>query len=402
MFWINTGLGTLLAAALVLSTPLIVALYGEPSLAGIIPFAAAALLSGGLQAQQQIHLARSLRFNTAALTEIGAQLIATGLAISLAWSGYGVWALAWQIAAAPVALFVLRFAAARFVPKAPRRGAATQPLIRAGLHVGGAQLLNFAALNASTVMIGNRWGAAPLGQYGRAANLTNMPTQAVVGPLTNVAIPTLNRLRREGRDVNSALLNIHTLITLLGVTMFTAAASSAPWLIPLVLGQDWAPAVGIFQALSAGGAVSFAATCCFWGFLLNDATRSLLISDLIAKPISVVLVFAGVLHSVEAAAIAHSAGIAVSWLTNLLMLARLNSFPSLQSFLVGVRLIAAGALGVLSVTVLHSELQRLPAAGAVTAAVLVSLSIMMLAITITPGGFKLIRGAWRSAAMLRK
>jgi hypothetical protein len=62
LFWMNLAIALFAAAALLISTPLLVMLYDEPRLGPMVPAFAAVILIGGASSQLQVNLARRSRF----------------------------------------------------------------------------------------------------------------------------------------------------------------------------------------------------------------------------------------------------------------------------------------------------------------------------------------------------
>lgn len=401
LFWINSGIGALVAASLWAATPLIIELYGEPRLANILPYSALAILFNGLQAQQQIQMVRDMRFRAVAATEIASQMAALLIAIAGALAGLGYLALAWQTLAAPTALLLLRFFVARFVPSYPRRDGATLPLLRSGLYIGGAQLLTLLSKSVDTLVVGSRWGATVTGHYDRAFTLATQIPSNFITPLMNVVIPTVNRLRSEGRDVNLVLLKVQQPIAAIGVWVMLLAATTAPWLIPLLLGAQWEPTIILFRWFTLGGAVIFCSASCYWAFLLHDRAPLLFWNDMVAKSVFVILILLGGLISIDAVAIAYSTSVLVGWFVNLLFLRHYTDFPAGTFLSAGARFLWAGAVGFAAVWPLGGVLNDLGGIGAITISATASSAFYLLAIIAAPGGSRTLRDIQEGIRQMR-
>ncbi|MFT4010239.1 MAG: oligosaccharide flippase family protein, partial [Nocardioidaceae bacterium] len=96
LFWANLAMGGGCTVIAVAATPLIVSGYGEPRLAPIVLSLAWVFTISGFTTQFRAGLARDLRFRAIGTSDLGSQLIATIVAIVLAASGAGLWALVAQ------------------------------------------------------------------------------------------------------------------------------------------------------------------------------------------------------------------------------------------------------------------------------------------------------------------
>lgn len=345
-FWVNALLGLVGTVALTSATPLLIALYDEPRLRLVVPVMACTMFINGLEAQVQVQLARSMRFGTLAATDICAQVIGFVVAIVGAAAGWGPWAIVAQQLTATVVLLSLRCVLARWVPSRPLRGHDSRRLLRSGADIGLAQLLAFAANYTDTLVIGARWAAVDLGYYNRAFQLYQLPRNALLDPLTQVVVPTLNASVTEGRRASEVLLRIQFALSALLTWVYVILAVTAVQLVPLVLGDQWGRSAHVLQLLAIGGCFAAFGTVSYWTFIVERQSRQLLLLHLVTKTMAVACVLVGGLISVEAVALGYSLALAIAWPINLLWLARVAGQDSWAFFAVGLRVLTAAASAV--------------------------------------------------------
>jgi len=348
LFWINAGLGLTGALALSAATPLVVALYDEPRLGAIIPVMAITLVFGGLTAQPQVQLARSMRFAVIAVAAVVAQGLGLVASIVGAIAGLEYWSLVWAALVTAFSLFAIQSLALRWVPSMPRKRVGTSELVRSGSNFGAAQVLTFAASNADTIAIGALWEATDVGYYNRAYQLLMMPIQAMLAPLTSVVVPMVNRARAAGQSVDAVLLRLQSAVAIPVVLVFVSAASSAPFAVPLLVGDGWEESTQIFQILAVGGAVQAFSHVSYWGFMLHNMSRQLLYYNLVTKLFTILIVFAGALVSVQSVAIAYTLALVVSWPVNLIWLAKCASQRSWSYLVSGLRILLSAVVAFLA------------------------------------------------------
>lgn len=341
LFWINVALGLTLATALVVASHVIAAGYGEPRLAPIVQVIALALVMHGAQAQIQVQLARAQKYSAIALTDLGSQILAFAAAVTTAALGWGYWALVTQVLVNTATLALTRFIAARWIPSLPKRRVGSRHLIRSGVHYALAQLLTFGASNIDTMLIGARWNATSLGYYNRAFQLLTLPLSRLLTPLTNVAVPTLTRMRSQASPtvMNVRFEQAQTLLALPVAGLFAVAAGSADSLIPLLLGPEWSPAVPLFQILAAGGALRALSHVTYWLFLIIAPSKSFLTSSIVTKCLTMALIVIGALHSIAAVAALYTLGLFLNWVINLLWLRHSSGLPFVTMVISGMRTI---------------------------------------------------------------
>lgn len=401
LFWVSTLLSATVAVALASSSHLLVALYDEPRLGSIAPILAICIAIDGLQSQVQVQLARSMRYFTLTLTDLVTQALALAVALIAAAAGLGYWALVAQAVLASVLLLATRTIAARWLPSLPRRGQNSRALIRAGSEFGLAQVLTFAANNMDSLAIGARWGATSLGFYNRAFQIYQLPRTATLDPLTQVAIPTINRTTTYGsRRATDILARIQFLLSFFVTWIYLVTAVTADWLVPLLLGDQWASSIRIFQLLAIGGAFSAFGTVSYWTFIVAQQSRQLLYLHLVTKPIVVILIILAVPSGVEAVALAYAIGVAGAWPVNLIWLARTAGQDSWAFFRLGLRVIGAAALSFMLTSSLLAAMGQLNAIGSVALGAALATTVYLSGLLMVPGGATHLRGAIAIARVL--
>jgi PST family polysaccharide transporter len=342
LFWVNAALGLSAALAVVASTPLLVLIFGETRLYWIAPACALPLLMNSLQLPLQVQMSRQFRFVAVVVTDVGAQLVALGLAVAAALAGWAYWALVVQLAASALALLVLRLIVARWMPCRPRRGHQSMALVRTGGHIGGAQVMGFLASNVDNVMIGSVWGAADLGIYSNAYKLHSTPIVGLMTPLTNVVIPALNRARDAGRDTVDRMLTLQVVVGLAVAWLYAIGAATAPEVISIALGSGWESAIPIFMILCLGSSFHGLSYVNYWSYLHTGETRGLLYSNFVTKPISAACVVAAAFFSVETVAWAYAAGLGFTWFYATWYMGKKTGWKMAPFYLSGVQVLVIG------------------------------------------------------------
>lgn len=361
LFWANATLSLAAFVVVVLCTPVAVALFDDARLWTLVPVLAISLILGGLQVQFQVQLTRANRYSAIALTSVTSALAGLVVAAAMAWGGAGYWALVAQAVASAGTLLLLRLGVARWLPSLPSRRANSRGLLRIGRNVGLANLLAFLQSNVDTVALGMQYGATITGYYNRAFQLLVLPVNTLLGPLTNVVIsvvrPGISESDASGSNV---LLRAQHVVSTVVIGLFAITAATADWLIPLLLGDQWGPTIGLFQILAIGGAVNALAQVGYWRFILDDRSGHLLMYNIATKPLAAALIALSSLISPTAVAWAYSLVLLSSWPVSLIWLSRTTKTPSMPFFLNGLVTLVAGALTFWAVRLSLSPMAHLP------------------------------------------
>ncbi|MCR6685096.1 lipopolysaccharide biosynthesis protein [Pseudoxanthomonas sp.] len=337
LFWINTLIGLALAAAVFGGAQVIADLYREPALVAISQALAATFLLNGMATQYRAHLSRDLRFGQLALGDVGGQVAGLLAAVAAALAGAGFWALVVQQLVQAAATLALAMLCARWLPRGYHRDAAVGQFLGFGGSLVLAQLLGYASRNVGQVLIGVRIGAEPLGLYNRAFQLLMMPLNQVSAPATTVALPVLSQLRDEPARFSAFLLRGQTVLVHAMAALFAYACAQALPLIVLLLGEQWRPAVPLFQWLALGGVFQAAAYATYWVFLAKGLMRAQLAYALVGRSLLVACVMAGAAWGVEGVAAGYALGLLLLWPLSLAWIGRISDAPALAMFNNGAR-----------------------------------------------------------------
>lgn len=350
LFWLNGALGATVGALVALSAPAVVWVFGEPMLGVLTPVLASTLLLGGVQAQIQVQLARQMSWMALALTDLLSPIVGLLCAVLAAQAGWGPWSLVVQAIATSATLLASRAIAARWVPSLPSRATSVREIVGLGGHVGGAQLLSYAASNVDSLVIGNQYGASSLGFYSRAFQLVAVPVTGLLGPLTNVVLPLAARAKAAGIDSCRSMIRVQVVTSAAVSGLLAVVWAAADPLIPLALGDKWAPSIDLFRILAVGSAVQVLSNVSYWTFLSEGRGRDLLRYNLVTKPMVIVLVCLGGMFGAVGVAVGYSLGLILSWPINLVWLKRSVQQPIRPFLCSGMTVIgvaaAAAACGV--------------------------------------------------------
>lgn len=375
LFWMSTAIASVCSILLAISTPGLVALFREPRLADIVPYLAIAVFLGGLSSQLQVQLARRMQFRSLVASDILGQIMALAVAIALAVAGAGYWSLVAQSLTAALWILLHRWIASHWMPLLPRRGHDTFKLFKTGATYGFAQLLTFAQANLATFLIGAQLGATQLGYYNRAYQLLTAPAGRLLDPLTQVVVTTLNRARTAQQDPYGLLYKIQFGVGTLIVWMFAVTAGTAPSLIPFMLGDQWIPAVPVFQVLAAGGSIMVFNHVSYWAFIVKEKSYALLMYSLVSKPLAIGSIYIGSHFGLIGVAWGYAAAMALSWPLNLVWLARTANLPAWRFLASGNRILLSGVFGFTG-SATASMLLELPPLGDIGLSVLAGTAAM--------------------------
>jgi PST family polysaccharide transporter len=314
LFWLNAAVGLVLSGLVLLLAHPIAVFYDKPDLATIVRALSITFLLNGLTTQFKAELTRSFAFGKLSLVDVVSQALAFGVAVAVAESGGGYWALVAQQITVTGAALLLAAVLCGWLPGRPTRGADMGNLVGFGANAMGVQTMTYASANVDNVLVGRFWGAASLGVYSRAYNLFELPVQQLAAPLTRVVMPILARVADQKERYVAYLERAQLMLSYGLIGAFAVAASVAQPLVGIVLGPHWHAAAPIFQLLALGGVFQALGYMYYWIFLSLGKTALQLRFSLVGRAIMIGLIFVGVQFSPRATAAGVAAGFFLIWL----------------------------------------------------------------------------------------
>jgi PST family polysaccharide transporter len=307
LFWINAGVGTVLAILLVVASPAIAAFYHDPRLTSICVVSALAFLIHGFSIQHYALLQRQMRFAALGVIEIVAVSIGALVGVKMALLGYGYWALVGMAVATPLMTAVGCWTCLPWMPGAPAR----HRDMRRMLSMGGTLTLNsvvvYIAYNTEKILLGRFWGAEALGVYGRAYQLISLPAELLMSGVATVAFPLLARFQNEPARLHRAFLKGYSVMLSVTIPTTLGCAVFAGEIVQIMLGPKWREVVPVFR-LMVPTILGFALINPFaWLLISSGRTRRSLHIALLIAPVTIAGAVLGLRFGPKGVAVALSA-----------------------------------------------------------------------------------------------
>jgi len=267
LFWFSLTISVLLSLIVAAATPWIVKFYDEPRVASINIAMSGLYVLGGLTMQHRALLQRRMEFGKLNTIAVIAPLVATLVAVVIAFYGGGYWALVSMPAVSQLVTCVGVWRACRWRPGPPRRHTGVREFLAFGGHVTIFHFINYLFRNADNAMIGFVWGSGPLGLYTRAYSLMMLPATKFNTPITQVIVPALSRLQHSAERYREAYQRTIRLVAAMTAIPTTLLILTAPEILPLLLGHRWDDVVPVFVALGPAAIMAGTNVAAGWLYL---------------------------------------------------------------------------------------------------------------------------------------
>lgn len=231
------------------SAPLIARLYETVELVPIIRVLAISLLFSSFTSVQSALVLREMDFRKYFYANLAASILSAIVGISMAYNGYGVWALVAQTLVRSFTIVLVIFLFVRWLPRFRFSWGRLKQLYSFGLNLMAANLIGTIFNELRGFLIGVRFKASDLAFFNRGNSLPGLIYENVNGTISSVLFPAMTKVQDDKSCVkNSMRRAMMTSVFILAPILVLLAATS--YQVILILFTDkWAPAIPYMQVV---------------------------------------------------------------------------------------------------------------------------------------------------------
>ena len=262
VFWVNVLLGLATFTIAWTSAPFIAKYYQLAELTDVIRTAALTLIITGIRVVPYAMTMRGLNFKRVSIIETIGQGVNISVAISLAYAGFGYWAIVYSVIAYQLVATLLYSLYLGGLPKLQLHIASSKSILTFGIKDLTSASLFYIIDYAPTFIISTRLGQAVTGNYAMAYSLAQMPMEKIGAIFNQVIFPSFSRLKTEAGEARSLFINLHKYLLFITAPMLLGVAIVADDLIILLLGEKWAGSGPILQLICVLNLLRISAMIC--------------------------------------------------------------------------------------------------------------------------------------------
>jgi PST family polysaccharide transporter len=312
LFWLNAALGVGVAALLALLAWPLSWFYEEPKLLTVTPVVAVAFIFTGMAAQHCALIRRQMEFTQAAISTVGAEVIAMAAAIMAALFGMGIWALAIQRIVWSIVICIWSWNLCGWRPGKPGPISDVMGMVVYGGNASAAMIISHFVSSMDKALIGWYWGTSWLGLFERAQKLTLIPIQNLNLPLATVAIPALSRLADQPARYRKAYVAAAERLTMLVAPVSGLLIAAPDQVVNVILGPQWVDAGPILAWMGVASVYMPVTYTLSWLYMTQDRTAEMLWAGLVNSVLTLVALFVGLpFGAVSVAAVYGISGVFV-------------------------------------------------------------------------------------------
>ncbi len=249
ILYFNVFVALLSYLLLLVSAPSIASFYNEPQLIPVARIIGLNLIVCALSIVQRTKLMIALDFKRQAMISFTSILLSGACSIFLAYNGWGVWALVWQVLINNCCISLLLWFSSSWKPLFVFSITSFKSLFPYGMRLLLASLMQTIYLNLYTIVIGKKFSPQVLGYYNRANVLSQVPSYKLTEIMTNAMFPIQCKIQDDDEKLSTSFISYLRMSCFIIFPLTLGLSALAAPVVELVLTAKWLAMVPLLQLL---------------------------------------------------------------------------------------------------------------------------------------------------------
>lgn len=253
VFYFNILASIVIYLAVFAATPLIANFYNEPKLIPIIKVLGLIFIIDAIGQNQSTYLEKRLIFKAPSLIGIVSVSIAGIVSITMAYQGFGVWALVANVLVKGIITTILYWVISTWRPTFEFSIISLKGLYSYGSKLLLAGLLHSFFSNIYHIIIGRLFPTQTLGYYTRATSFKDMPIMTISAIVKKVTYPAFSAIQDNNSRLISGYTKLIRVLAAIVLPIVTIMFVTCRPLIEIVIGEKWLPVVPYLRIMCLYG-----------------------------------------------------------------------------------------------------------------------------------------------------
>ena len=239
VFYFNLAFCLLLYAGLFLAAPLIGRFYGDLSLVPVIRVLGMTIVVSGVKNVQQAYVAKTMQFRRFFFATLGGTLFSAAVGISMAYMGYGIWALVMQQLLNAAVNTAILWLTVGWKPQRCFSFRRLKALVAYGWKILVSALLDTVYLKLYQVVVGLKYTSSDLAFYNKGDQYPNLLVENINSSIDSVLLPVLSAEQDQREHVREMTRRAVKTSTYIMFPMMAGLALCAEPFVRLLLTDKW-------------------------------------------------------------------------------------------------------------------------------------------------------------------
>lgn len=249
VFYTSFVIATICYLILFLTAPLIADFYQMPQITSILRVLAITLFFGAFNSVQNAKLSKDMKFKTLFFSSLGAIIVSGTTGITMAYLGFGAWALVGQQLANIIASTIILWFTSGWRPKIMFSLARVKGLFSYGWKIMCSSLIDTFYQNLYNLVIGKFYNSATLGNYNKGEQFPKLIAVNIDGAIGSVMLPAYAKEQERKDKVKKMVRRAIVTSSLIIFPLMLGLAVIAEPLVKILLTDKWLGCVPFMQIL---------------------------------------------------------------------------------------------------------------------------------------------------------
>ena len=247
VFYFNVAFCLVLYIGLFFAAPLISRIYDAGDLVPVIRVLGLTIVVSGVKNVQQAYVAKTMQFRRFFFSTIGGTLFSAVVGITMAYRGFGIWALVAQQLLNVTVNTAILWLTVGWKPKLMFSLQRLGGLVSYGWKLLASALLDTVYLKLYQVVVGLKYTSSDLAYYNKADQLPLLVVENINSSIDSVLLPVLSAEQDSKEAVRDMTRRAIKTSTYIMMPMMAGLAVCAEPLVRLLLTDKWLPCVPYMQ-----------------------------------------------------------------------------------------------------------------------------------------------------------
>lgn len=252
VFFFSLVMSLVLYAAMFFGAPLIAdfySAYDRELLINVIRVMGIQIIATAVNSVQQAYVSRTMQFRKTLWSTLGGTILSAIVGITMAYAGYGVWALVAQYCVNVVTVMVILWIVVRWRPQFKFSIKRFKDLFSYGWKIFVASIIKVLYNDLRSLVIGKFYSASDLAYYNKGQSFPQLVESNVGGTIESVLFPAISKKQSSKEEMLGILRRAIKTSTYILMPILAGLAAVAEPLIEILLTEKWLPSTIYMQIL---------------------------------------------------------------------------------------------------------------------------------------------------------
>ena len=249
VFYFSMFVAFTLYGILFFSAPFIANFYNQPLLTDVIRVLSCSLLFYSFNSVQRAYISRYMMFKKLFVSALIAVILSGAIGILLAYKGYGVWALVWQIILNQFFTTIIMWFTVKWRPILSFSKERFHTLFSFGWKIFCTNFIVTLFIRLRAMVIGKVFSPATLAYYDKGNQFPGLISDNVCGSIQSVIFPAFSEAQDDKEKVKSMMRRAINTSCLFMFPLMIGLMVCAKPLVILLLTEKWLGVVPFMQIL---------------------------------------------------------------------------------------------------------------------------------------------------------